>query len=102
MALFEAMAAGKPIVAKDIPGNWEFIKHGVNGLLVLKADLEALARARKKFLDESVLSSELGTISTKDAREKFDIALTIRELESVWQSRENVASCCPDSWLRWL
>jgi L-malate glycosyltransferase len=96
LALIEAMAAGKPIVATEIPGNRELIKHGVNGLLVPKADSEALAMAIKKFLDEPVFSSELGANAIKDAKEKFDISLTIKELEDVWQGRDHVAVCCHD------
>jgi glycosyltransferase involved in cell wall biosynthesis len=41
-AVLEAMAAGVPILATDIPGNRELIKPGINGWLVPARDANAL------------------------------------------------------------
>jgi glycosyltransferase involved in cell wall biosynthesis len=45
MALLEAMAAGLPIVATEVGGNVELVRHQVNGLLVETEDVEALEAA---------------------------------------------------------
>ncbi len=84
LALIEAMAAGKPIVATDIPANQELLTHMQNGLLVPKQDPQALAEAIKSLLDDSVLAGKLGSKALQAAREKHDISLTIKELQPLW------------------
>ena len=43
LVVLEAMAAGTPVVATDIPGTRELIQHGVNGWLAPTRDAQALA-----------------------------------------------------------
>jgi len=45
LALLEAMAAGVPAVASDIPGNRQLIAHGRHGLLVPVDNVESLVAA---------------------------------------------------------
>jgi glycosyltransferase involved in cell wall biosynthesis len=45
LALLEALASGKPIVATRVGGNPEVVEDGVNGLVVPPADPAAIARA---------------------------------------------------------
>ncbi len=58
-ALMEAMAVGTPCVATDCPfGPSELIKDGENGLLVPVGDVEGLANAICKFIEDKELSSK--------------------------------------------
>jgi phosphatidylinositol alpha-mannosyltransferase len=50
LVLVEAMAAGVPVVASDIPGYREVARHGVDALLVPPADPGALAVAIGRIL----------------------------------------------------
>jgi glycosyltransferase involved in cell wall biosynthesis len=43
-ALLEAAASGRPIVATDVPGCREIVRHDENGLLVPARDAKALGR----------------------------------------------------------
>ena len=52
IVLMEAMAAGLPVVASDIPGFDEVVIDGVDGLLVPPRDPAALADAAGRVLDE--------------------------------------------------
>jgi glycosyltransferase involved in cell wall biosynthesis len=49
--LFEAMAAGVPVVASDLPGMAGVVREADNGLLVAPTDVDALAAALRAVLD---------------------------------------------------
>jgi phosphatidylinositol alpha-mannosyltransferase len=50
IVLLEAMAAGRPVVASDIPGYHSVIEHPEDGVLVPPGDVRALARALAALL----------------------------------------------------
>jgi glycosyltransferase involved in cell wall biosynthesis len=52
-ALLEAMAVGRPLIATDVPGCREVVRHGLNGLLVPPGNPEALAEAMRSMALES-------------------------------------------------
>jgi phosphatidyl-myo-inositol alpha-mannosyltransferase len=60
IVLLEAMAAGLPIVASDIPGYREVVRNGLEGILVQAGDDAALSRAIGRVLDNPSLSARLG------------------------------------------
>lgn len=59
IVLLEAMAAGLPIVASDIPGYREVVQHGRESLLVAPDNVEEVARAVARLLDSPALAAEL-------------------------------------------
>jgi phosphatidyl-myo-inositol alpha-mannosyltransferase len=59
VVLAEAMAAGVPVVASEIPGYDEVVTDGVEGLLVPPRDPAAVARAAARVLDDARLASAL-------------------------------------------
>jgi glycosyltransferase involved in cell wall biosynthesis len=59
LKLFEYMAAGRPIIASDLPAIREVIEPEVHGLLVPPGDPEALASAIRRMLDDSQLRDRL-------------------------------------------
>ena len=71
MVLVEAMAAGLPIVASDIPGYDEVVTGGVEGVLVPPRDPEAVARAVAGILDDPELMERLSKAGRERAR-SFD------------------------------
>jgi phosphatidylinositol alpha-mannosyltransferase len=52
MVLTEAFAAGTPVVASDIAGYRDVVRHGVDGLLVPVGDAQALAVALRDLYEE--------------------------------------------------
>ena len=60
MVLLEAMAAGKPVVATDIPGYLQVLTQGEQGLVVPPRDEKALAQALLKLLENPALCEEMG------------------------------------------
>jgi len=67
--LLEAAASGKPIVATDVPGCREVVKHGVNGFLVPARDAVALADAIEGLLKQPQLMAEFGRRGREIAKE---------------------------------
>jgi len=56
---FEAMAAGRPIVASDLPSSREILRDGDNALLVPPGDVLALAGAISRLLADTELALRL-------------------------------------------
>ena len=83
IALVEAMAAGVPVVATDIPGYREVVSHGIEGLLVPPRDPEALAAGLVRVLTEPGLASRLGEAGRERAR-SFDWAIVVDRLEELY------------------
>jgi phosphatidylinositol alpha-mannosyltransferase len=59
IVLVEAMAAGVPVVATDIPGYREVAHDGVDALLVPPGDPAALSAALTRVLDDPALAERL-------------------------------------------
>jgi glycosyltransferase involved in cell wall biosynthesis len=60
LAILEAMAGGRAIVATAVGGNPELIEDGVNGTLVPKGDAPALARAIVRLAGDPPLRARFG------------------------------------------
>ena len=83
LTLVEAMAAGVPVVATDIPGYREVVRDGVDGLLVRPNDPEALAGAIRRVLSEPDLASRLVSAGRSRA-ETFSWDAVLPRLEAVY------------------
>jgi len=70
IALLEAMAMGKPIIATPVGGIPEAIKDGYNGVLV-KADADEIAAKIIYLLEREEVARELGERARETARETF-------------------------------
>jgi phosphatidyl-myo-inositol alpha-mannosyltransferase len=59
MVLTEAFAAGTPVVASDIAGYRDVVRAGVDGVLVPRADAQALAEALRDLYEEPVRRAQM-------------------------------------------
>lgn len=84
IVLVEAMAAGLPVVASDIPGYDEVVRDGVDGLLVPPRDPAALAAAVGSILDDPDLATRLGDAGRTRAR-TFDWAQVTAQLMACYE-----------------
>ena len=84
-AVLEAMAAGLPVVATDVPGTREAVRHGETGLLVPSGDAEALARSLGFLIDHPNARRWLGRHGRKRAVAEFDERTVIDALEHAYR-----------------
>ena len=78
-AILEAFMAGVPVVATDWPGPLEIVEHGVNGLVVPRGDVDALAAAVRRLVADRALRERLAAGATASAK-RFDQARVLPEL----------------------
>jgi len=65
--MFEAMAAGRPIIASDLPTMREVLKHEETALLVKPDDLNAWDQAYERLRDDPELASRLARNAQAEA-----------------------------------
>ena len=73
VSLLEAMAAGLPIVATDIPGNRGLIESGRHGLLVPAKRPDLLARSILLQLQAKTIAAGMGRAARQRVEEEFSI-----------------------------
>jgi glycosyltransferase involved in cell wall biosynthesis len=80
--IFEAFAAGMPVVATDLGGMSEFVQHEENGLLFERENVEDLARQLRRLGEKPGLLEKLraGIGSVKTVEENVD------ELEELYNA----------------
>ena len=73
LALLEAMASGKPVVATRVGGNPELIDHGRTGFLVQPEDAKDLAANLVKLLSDPGMMQEFGRQGVDRVRQHFSM-----------------------------
>ena len=71
LAVLEAMADGRAVVATRVGGIPEIVEDGVSGVLVPPRDEAALADAMRRLLDDPALAARLGEAARTRARTRF-------------------------------
>jgi len=84
-AVLETMAAARPVVATDVPGTREAVRHGETGLLVPLGDVTALASAIGRLMDDPGLRERLGRRGRFVVEREFDEREIVRRLAMVYQ-----------------
>ncbi len=84
IVLVEAMAAGLPVVASDIPGYREVVRDGVDGVLVPPSDPVSLAAGVRTVLDDPTLAARLVRAGRARA-EEFSWDTVVARLEALYE-----------------
>jgi glycosyltransferase involved in cell wall biosynthesis len=71
LVLIEAMAAGVPVVATDVPGIRDVVQHEKTGLLVPPSDATALAAAIRRIIEDRQLRMQLIQQAADDVHARF-------------------------------
>jgi glycosyltransferase involved in cell wall biosynthesis len=83
-AILEAMAMEKPVVATDVGGTGEVVRHGHSGLLVPPKDPEALAAAINEMLAQPARAREMGRLGRRVVEDHFSAHAMVRQMERVY------------------
>ncbi len=73
MAPLEALAAGLPLVASDIPDNRQMLEGGAAGVLVPPENPTALAWEIARLLDSPALAEEVGHAARQHAAQRYSL-----------------------------
>lgn len=86
VALIEAAAAGRPVVASRVGGTPDIVAHGVSGLLVPPGDPGALADAIVAVLSDQERLQAFGQAARMIARHKFSLDGHVDRTLELWSN----------------
>ena len=84
-ALVEAMAAGLPSVASDVPINRWLLGDDAAGLLVPSENAPAWAAAINRLLDDRALATRLGAAAWQRAQADFDLGKMVEQYKALFE-----------------
>jgi glycosyltransferase involved in cell wall biosynthesis len=84
MALLEAMALGKPVVATDVGGVSEAVDHGATGLVVPAGDPDAFADALLRLAGDRERARQMGKRAQARYQERFGVERMVDEYARVF------------------
>jgi glycosyltransferase involved in cell wall biosynthesis len=84
--LIEAMASGLPVVASNIAGIPEIVRHGENGLLVPEKNSGDLGIAIQKLQASPEQLQAYGMTSVSLAEKHFSLSNTVNQLAQIFES----------------
>jgi len=82
-AIIEAMAAGKPVVAFDIPSIRELVKDGNTGILVRERNIVLFAESIVQLAEHPDTARDMGERARQIVQREFDIRHNIKGLEAI-------------------
>jgi glycosyltransferase involved in cell wall biosynthesis len=85
LTLIECCAAGKPIVATDVGGNREIVRHGQTGLLVPPDDDGALANAITEILSDPARGTRMGRAARTRFEEEFTLEVMAAKYRTLYE-----------------
>ncbi len=82
----EALAAGTPVVATDVAGTRDVVRHGETGLLAPPGDPEALARHVLALLDDPALARRLAQAGQRDVLARFSVQAMVEQTAALYRT----------------
>jgi glycosyltransferase involved in cell wall biosynthesis len=84
LALLEAAAVGKPVVATTVGGVGEIVIHDETGLLVSPADPPALAAALRRLLADPDVARRLAAAASMHVRRTFSLEAMVKSVTAIY------------------
>ena len=83
--LIEAASCGRAIVATDVPGCREIVRHNENGLLVPPRDSKSLANALKILIKSPELRAKMGARGRELVEAEFTEEIVVKQTLEVYE-----------------
>lgn len=87
VVLMEAMAMEIPCVTTHIAGIPELIRDGEDGLLVPPSDVDALAKALARLMNDAELRQRIGKNGRVQVRNRYDLRSNVERLARIFEER---------------
>jgi glycosyltransferase involved in cell wall biosynthesis len=84
LAVVEAMAMGKAVVATTVGGLPEVVAQGETGLLVPPGDAESFAAAVVSLLEDRARREQMGICGRARAQERFSLDASVAHMEQLY------------------
>ena len=84
-AILEAMSAGIPVVASDIPGNRDLVVNDQTGFLVPLGDRAAFATQTRVFLEDPEIASRFGNAGKLRVESEFSVQKMIQRHQELYR-----------------
>ncbi len=86
LAVLEAMACARPVVATKVDGLPELIEDGETGLLVNPGEPEGLAQGIIFLLGNKDVARRMGQAARNKARKRFDLKEMTRQIQELYET----------------
>jgi glycosyltransferase involved in cell wall biosynthesis len=86
-AVIEAMSAGKPVIAYDIPALKGLVQEGRSGRLVPGRDIKVFSQTIIRLSDDHSGVIAMGEQAKQIVKDTFDIRNNIKELEKLYEKK---------------
>jgi N-acetyl-alpha-D-glucosaminyl L-malate synthase BshA len=84
LSALEALACGVPVIASDVGGLPQVVRHGDTGFLAPVGDVDAMAEAARRLVDDPTLRATMGAAAAADARVRFSLDAIVAEYERLY------------------
>jgi len=85
LAVLEAMAAAKPVIASDIPALAETLDHGKVAEMVVPADPDRLAQAMLRVARDPEYAKELASLARRRAETQYSLDRAVSEYSHLYR-----------------
>lgn len=92
----EAMAAGAPLVASDVGGLSEIVRHGENGLKALPGNAASLAEQVDRMLADRALARRMAVVARREVETKYTWAGIARTTADLYD--QVISECGQTEW----
>lgn len=93
--VLEAMINGCPVIASNVPGNAEAIKHGETGVLFEPNNELDLAENMIQMLSEPQRAAAIGQAAQSDANKRFELTAMVESFMAHYQAFDKQPSLSP-------
>lgn len=102
LSILEAMRSGLPVIASDVGGVNEAVKHGENGFLINRNDARQLHQMIKALLESPMLRIEMGKTSRENFERQFTFEQMLTKTDAYYKGIVQNREVLPSSKEEWL